>query len=344
MPKDRRSRSVSFDRASPFPSRSSNCRRHSPLPSSSRNPPRSPLPVASDFQKWDEIRCPVCMEHPHNAVLLLCASHDKGCRPFMCDTSYRHSNCLDQYRKAIQVSMPGDSKPKLSCPLCRGVVSGSKVVEAARKHMNTKARSCSSESCGFAGAYSELRKHARTEHPLVRPSEADPERERDWRRLEQQRDLGDLFSTMQSAFGGEEDDYAFLADGGEFGGLLPFPTITFFLVLRFRGTGGLSSSTGWSNGRRGSSRSSRSRRGMGRVLWGESIVESEAGGRDRSDADDGDDANYDYDHDNDDENDENDGDDDDGGGEDVPSPSRRRQRRTRRQLTMVDDDDENIIM
>ncbi|PKU74591.1 hypothetical protein MA16_Dca003794 [Dendrobium catenatum] len=292
MPKDRRSRSVSFDRASPFPSRSSNC--------------RSPLPVASDFQKWDEIRCPVCMEHPHNAVLLLCASHDKGCRPFMCDTSYRHSNCLDQYRK-----------PKLSCPLCRGVVSGSKVVEAARKHMNTKARSCSSESCGFAGAYSELRKHARTEHPLVRPSEADPERERDWRRLEQQRDLGDLFSTMQSAFGGEEDDYAFLADGGEFGGLLPFPTITFFLVLRFRGTGGLSSSTGWSNGRRGSSRSSRSRRGMGRVLWGESIVESEAGGRDRSDADDG---------------------------EDVPSPSRRRQRRTRRQLTMVDDDDENIIM
>lgn len=207
--------------------------------------------------------------------------------------------------------------------------------------MNTKARSCSTESCGFSGAYGDLRKHARTDHPLVRPSEADPERERDWRRLEQQRDLGDLFSTMQSALGGEEDGFAFLADGGEFGGLIPFPTITFFLVLRFRGTGGLSRSTGWSNGRRGSSRSLRSRRGRGRVLWGESIVEAEAGGRDRSDADDGDDVDdYDYVDDEDDDNDDND---DDGGGEEVPSASRRRQRRTRRQLRMVDDDGDIIL-
>lgn len=204
--------------------------------------------------------------------------------------------------------------------------------------MNAKARSCSTESCGFFGAYSELRKHARTEHPLVRPSEADPERERDWRRLEQQRDLGDLFSTMQSALGGEEDGFTFLADGGDFGGLFPFPsTITFFLVLRFRGTRGLSSSAEWSNGRRGSSRSSRSWRRRGRVLWGESIVEAEAGGRVRSDHDDGDDIDNDYDQ-YDDEDNGNDGNDDGGGGEQVSNASRQRQRRTRRQLRMVDDD------
>ncbi|THG14601.1 hypothetical protein TEA_014218 [Camellia sinensis var. sinensis] len=33
-----------------------------------------------------------------------------------------------------------------------------------------------------SGTYTDLRKHARTEHPCVRPSEADPERQRNWRR------------------------------------------------------------------------------------------------------------------------------------------------------------------
>lgn len=50
-------------------------------------------------KEWDAARCPICMEHPHNAVLIMCSSHDQGCRSYMCDTSYRHSNCLDQYRK-----------------------------------------------------------------------------------------------------------------------------------------------------------------------------------------------------------------------------------------------------
>lgn len=50
-------------------------------------------------KEWDNSLCPVCMEHPHNAVLLLCSSHGKGCRSYICDTSYRHSNCLDRYRK-----------------------------------------------------------------------------------------------------------------------------------------------------------------------------------------------------------------------------------------------------
>ncbi|KAL3531136.1 hypothetical protein ACH5RR_010458 [Cinchona calisaya] len=51
------------------------------------------------YKEWDEASCPVCMDHPHNAVLLLCSSHDKGCRSYICDTSYRHSNCLDRFRK-----------------------------------------------------------------------------------------------------------------------------------------------------------------------------------------------------------------------------------------------------
>lgn len=49
---------------------------------------------------WEGVICPVCMETPHNAVLLQCSSHEKGCRPYVCDTSYRHSNCFDQYLKA----------------------------------------------------------------------------------------------------------------------------------------------------------------------------------------------------------------------------------------------------
>ncbi|KAK4391662.1 hypothetical protein Sango_1944000 [Sesamum angolense] len=38
-------------------------------------------------------------------------------------------------------------------------------------------------------------------HPLVRPTDADPERQRSWRKLERQRDLGDLLSTLQSSIG-----------------------------------------------------------------------------------------------------------------------------------------------
>ncbi|KAI0489332.1 hypothetical protein KFK09_029174 [Dendrobium nobile] len=50
-------------------------------------------------KEWDEISCPICLDHPHNAVLLICRSHEKGCRSYICDTSYRHSNCLDRFAK-----------------------------------------------------------------------------------------------------------------------------------------------------------------------------------------------------------------------------------------------------
>lgn len=51
------------------------------------------------YKELDGASCPICMDHPHNAVILLCSSHDKGCRSYICDTSYRHSNCLDRFKK-----------------------------------------------------------------------------------------------------------------------------------------------------------------------------------------------------------------------------------------------------
>ncbi|KAK2966273.1 hypothetical protein RJ640_018084 [Escallonia rubra] len=260
MPKGRRDRSTSFDRSRSSPFFCSSSSKHSL--------PQIPLENEKDVKEWEEARCPVCMEHPHNAILLMCSSHEKGCRPYMCDTSYRHSNCFDQFRKSFTEASPtmaqqdeapvpvtnslfheetpihalvseatishmqggiseegssarlamaceNQEKSKLQCPLCRGQINGWKVVEPARHLMNAKSRGCACETCEFSGTYTDLRKHARLVHPLVRPSEADPERERDWRRLERQRDLGDLISTLQSSLGDERSEDSTLSfDGG----------------------------------------------------------------------------------------------------------------------------------
>ncbi|XP_039039011.1 uncharacterized protein LOC120176715 isoform X1 [Hibiscus syriacus] len=264
MPKERRDRSVSFDGY-----------QRSPLPYSSSCSHRSSAKISSEteenLKEWEEARCPICMEHPHNAILLICSSHKKGCRPYMCDTSYRHSNCFDQFHKSFvhastspnpqqdgaQLVMTnlspaatsestvtdlpeerteeGPSAPsisqlsKLVCPLCRGEIKDCIVVEQARRIMNAKPRSCASETCNFSGAYKDLRKHARLEHPTVWPSEADPERQQNWRRLERQRDLGDLVSSLQSSFGedGADDNSTLPIDDGSW-------LAVFFLVRVFR--------------------------------------------------------------------------------------------------------------
>ncbi|KAG9156226.1 hypothetical protein Leryth_024269 [Lithospermum erythrorhizon] len=233
MPKDRRMNSLSSDRA-----------RGSPYACSSKNSGngryKSPLPPTGDENEWEEARCPICMEHPHNCVLLLCSSSAKGCRPFMCDTSHRHSNCLDQFRKSRAAETTTDTpeifpnseggpwrggepyvhsrstrfhkqQPKLACPLCRGQISGWVVIEGARKHMNCKPRSCSLETCNFIGNYTDLRKHARVEHPTVRPAEADLTRQSEWRTLERQTDLEDTLSIFHS-FGNDIDEDTFLDD------------------------------------------------------------------------------------------------------------------------------------
>lgn len=299
MPKERRDCSASRSRTSPFP-----CGSSPSLLSLIKNP----LENEEHVKEWEEARCPVCIEHPHNSILLLCSSHGKGCRPFMCDTSYRHSNCFDQfcksfgktpptvpqqeetsfstatdsptYRMTLEEGIPASQderiesrlthtdcenkvKGKLVCPLCRGDINGWMVVEPARVFMNAKLRSCACETCDFSGTYSDLRKHARLEHPLVRPSEADPERQRDWRRLERQRDLGDLISTLQSSIGEERsEDSTFSLDER---GLLT----VFFLVRVFQ-PGNVSRSSSWSGTSRARAHVTLRRRST-RTLWGESI-------------------------------------------------------------------------
>ncbi|CAK9309262.1 unnamed protein product [Citrullus colocynthis] len=197
---------------------------------------------AVDKKYWEDATCSVCMEYPHNAVLLLCSSHDKGCRPYMCGTSLRYSNCLDQYKKAYtKVISSNNAQPvsasinnsavvqdpsllgenhevtELACPLCRGQVKGWTVVEPAREYLNAKKRSCMQDSCTFVGNYKELRKHVRSEHPSARPREVDPVLEQKWRRLERERERNDVMSTIRSTMPGAVVFGDYVIEGNNFG-------------------------------------------------------------------------------------------------------------------------------
>ncbi|KAL1814795.1 hypothetical protein ACET3Z_017369 [Daucus carota] len=180
---------------------------------------------------WEDATCSVCMEYPHNAVLLLCSSYDKGCRAYMCGTSCRYSNCLNQYKKAYWkvstphqnqalhgatadssslVSPPVSSWPmeecgevgELACPLCRGQVKGWTVLEAAREYLNGKKRTCMEDKCSYVGTYKELKKHVKLQHPTARPREVDPAHEQKWKRLEREREREDVISTITSSMPG----------------------------------------------------------------------------------------------------------------------------------------------
>lgn len=191
---------------------------------------------------WEDATCSVCMEYPHNAVLLLCSSHEKGCRPYMCGTSFRYSNCLDQYRKAYtKVTSTHNSQnlggeidrpamiplsswsvdkcevTELACPLCRGQVKGWTVVEPAREYLNGKKRSCMQDSCSFIGTYKELRKHVRADHPSAKPREVDPLVEQKWRRLEREREREDVISTITSSMPGAVVFGDYVIEGGHYG-------------------------------------------------------------------------------------------------------------------------------
>ncbi|KAJ0744263.1 hypothetical protein HanPI659440_Chr10g0385641 [Helianthus annuus] len=194
MPNDRRSSPHRY-RASPYTRYNKN---------SNKRTPKSPsLPIGNE-NEWEETRCCICMEHPHNAVLLVCSSREKGCLPYICDTSARHSNCLDQFQKMLNDDGEQTAQTKLVCPLCRGQINKWIVVNRAREFMNSKTRSCSLGTCDFSGNYSQLRKHARREHPRVRPTDVDPERELEWTKLEQDMEQQDMLS-MQFEF--DDDDY-----------------------------------------------------------------------------------------------------------------------------------------
>ncbi|KDP32743.1 hypothetical protein JCGZ_12035 [Jatropha curcas] len=179
---------------------------------------------ALEKNDWEGATCSVCLEYPHNAVLLLCSSYNKGCRPYMCATSSRYSNCLEQYKKAytkvtstdetqqlnrsvdnlsfnLGAGLANEKKevPELLCPLCRGQVKGWTVVEPARKYLNGKKRTCMQEKCSFVGTYKQLRKHVKGKHPLARPRAVDPVLEEKWKKLECERERNDVISTIMSS-------------------------------------------------------------------------------------------------------------------------------------------------
>ncbi|XWS70592.1 hypothetical protein CRYUN_Cryun03dG0060100 [Craigia yunnanensis] len=162
---------------------------------------------------WDDVICPICLDFPHNGVLLQCSSYEKGCHPFVCDTDHLHSNCLDRFKSAYGMSFPSTSDTisitniqltvsadncRPTCPLCRGEVTGWIVVDKARLLLDEKKRCCEEEQCTFAGTYLELQKHAQLEHPHARPSRIDPARQLDWENFQQSSEIIDVLSTIHS--------------------------------------------------------------------------------------------------------------------------------------------------
>ena len=200
MPKDRKAPPLSSDqtKASPYYCSTKN---------TEKNISEKFVESIGDEKEWEEAICPICMEYPHNAILLLCSSHEKGCRPYMCNTSNRQSNCLNQFRKSSATST------MLLCPLCRGKINGWIVIKPAQRFMNSKPRSCSHETCEFSGTYSSLEKHARLVHPLVQPWKADPIRQQNWTELEQERQTQDLLSASQREWEEEGSDPMTLEGG-----------------------------------------------------------------------------------------------------------------------------------
>lgn len=169
------------------------------------------------YAKLEDVTCPICLDFPHNGVLLQCSSYDKGCRPFVCDTDHLHSNCLDRYKQAYgtlsgsQSPLISDATPSESmnlanldasgrptCPLCRGEVTGWVVIDEVRKSLDEKKRSCEEEKCTYKGTYMELQKHAQLEHPHSRPSKIDPARQLDWENFQQSSEIIDVLSTIHS--------------------------------------------------------------------------------------------------------------------------------------------------
>lgn len=63
-----------------------------------------------------------------------------------------------------------------------------------------------------------LRKHVRREHPSARPLEVDPSLAEKWKKLEHERELNDVFSTIRSAMPGAIVMGDYVIDGN-FGGL-----------------------------------------------------------------------------------------------------------------------------
>ncbi|KAG5389867.1 hypothetical protein IGI04_031408 [Brassica rapa subsp. trilocularis] len=64
--------------------------------------------------------------------------------------------------------------------------------------LDEKQRCCEEERCRFTGTYTELRKHAQSEHPDSRPSKIDPARKLNWENFQQSSEIIDVLSTIHS--------------------------------------------------------------------------------------------------------------------------------------------------
>ncbi|XP_026389674.1 uncharacterized protein LOC113284431 isoform X1 [Papaver somniferum] len=180
-------------------------------------PSTSKSELANLVPNWEDVICPICLDFPHNGVLLQCTSYGNGCRPFMCDTGHTHSNCLDRFKSAfgiavvekdpptsdatsVETAQPMELKDKErpACPLCRGEVTGWVVLDEVRLHLNKMKRCCDQDNCTFIGNYPELQKHAKVEHPHASPSKIDPARQLDWENFQQSSEIIDVLSTIHS--------------------------------------------------------------------------------------------------------------------------------------------------
>ncbi|KAG0515878.1 hypothetical protein BDA96_10G314900 [Sorghum bicolor] len=175
------------------------------------------LDIQLDKSWMEDVTCPICLDYPHNAVLLRCTSYEKGCRPFVCDTDQTRSNCLERFKFAYELPsnakvsslavppldsiihiVPSNANNRPSCPLCRGDVIGWIVIGEARLHLNQKKRCCEEDCCSFVGNFNELQKHTQQKHPDSRPSEIDPARQVDWENFQQSSDIVDVLSTIHA--------------------------------------------------------------------------------------------------------------------------------------------------
>lgn len=102
--------------------------------------------------QYEGRRCPVCMDPPHNCVLIDCSS--ERCRCYICHTNKLFSNCLEQFANS---RVP-------TCPLCRGQLLGCSIDQRAREYFDEQKRDCPFNNCSFEGSFKELRTHVQREH------------------------------------------------------------------------------------------------------------------------------------------------------------------------------------
>ncbi|TVU29603.1 hypothetical protein EJB05_21177, partial [Eragrostis curvula] len=189
--------------------------------------------LTTEKKEWKGATCPVCLEHPHDAVLLLCTSHHKGCRPYMCGTDYHHSNCLEHFKEAYAKeklaldssaeSAPGHPlTPNTELASSRHVRWNLRVLSAVEMLKDglwlnlLVRRTCIHDGCSFIGSYKELCKHVKSKHPSAKPREVDPAVADEWKKFECEREREDAISTIRSMNPGAVimGDYVLELNGG----------------------------------------------------------------------------------------------------------------------------------